>query len=488
MEDVVTAPGIASPPKKCPACDTVLELTVESCWKCGAKVELEIHTARYKEKQSFKPYLDINTDLGKEVYERLIQAFSEMDPRERPWCGIGVKVDLLAVSPRDVTIAVIKDLSGVKKGVVHVSRNWREPWYVETVDREEHHIQSNPCDQAERAMSAIKDNLKSFLRANGQPLSPRIKYLIIFPDGYDLAGPKDFSILERHEVLTLNLRNLRDLPEAILQPTQDERLDSRKYRKWIETGVLKSKDDSILGTWLDPAFDKVETKPPKEQLWWFRRPRRQEVSTEEEELSWSESSQTRLIQTKFKWRKLKLTMTVITAVIIGMVGWQIYDVIRPITSVPYSRWPVSPPRPENTTEAPIVIQAPMPQNIPSLPEHEKRDVLPPPESTKPSEVREPKLAGKDRLIESASKPRARTQASEDSELKRQKIELQIQKAVLRRAITGVTVSFTGDTAYLEGQVETENQKSAAEQAARSVPGVKEVRNSIEVNRFLSPEG
>lgn len=449
-------------------------------------MDQQIHTALYKEMQSFKPYLGVKTDLGKEVYEWLIEAFSEMDPRERPWCGIGVKVDLLAVSPRGVTVAVVKELSGVKQGLVQISQNWREPWSVETVDSEKHHIQGNPCDQAEGAVNAIKNNLASFLRANGQQLSPRIKRLIIFPDGYRFEGPKDFSILERDGVVTLNLRNFHDLPEAILQPTEHERLDSRKYRKWIENGVLRSNDDSVLGTWLDPAFDRIETEAPKWRVLRLHRQHQQE-SVEEGGVSSADSSRTRPIQPKFEWRKLKLTVTAITVVIIGMVGWRL-DVMRAISSVSYARRPVPPPLPENPTNATKVIQAPMPEDSPSLPEHEERDIVPAPETTKPSEAQMPGLTGKDQLIESATKPRARTQASEDSGLKRQNIELQIHHAIHLRAITGVTVYFIGNTAYLDGRVETGNQKSAAEKAARTVPGVKAVHNSIEVNRLLPADG
>ncbi len=87
---------------------------------------------------------------------------------------------------------------------------------------------------------------------------------------------------------------------------------------------------------------------------------------------------------------------------------------------------------------------------------------------------------------SISKDRARTQVSGDSEIRRKKIELEINKAIRNRAIAGVEVSFMKGTAYLEGQVETETQKSAAEQAARGVAEVKEVRSSIWLNPVLSP--
>jgi BON domain/Nuclease-related domain len=436
------------------------------------------------EKKSFKPYIDISAGLGKELYERLIQAFSEMDPHERPWCGIGAKVDLIAISPRGVTVAVIKELSGAEKGVVHVSQNWREPWYVETVDNQKVNIEENPCEQAERAINAIKSTLDSFLRAHDQRF-PRVKCLITFPDAYDFKGPKDFSILDRDEVMTLKLRNFRDLPEAILQPAQHETLDSRKYRKWIESALVTGNDDSIAGTWLDPAFDKPEAERPKGQPWRLRRPGQQRLA-EQEKVSSSDSSQTRRIQARFAWGKPKLAITVITATIIGIMGWRLYDGDKPTPSVSYAPRPVSPPRTENPTNATKVIPASMLPDTASLAENKKPDALPAPEITKPSEVQKPELAGKNQPIEAARK--SNVQASEDSELKRQKIELQIRRAIHRRAITGVTVSFIGDTAYLKGEVETEKQKSAAEKAARSVPGVKGIRNSIDINRLLAADG
>jgi hypothetical protein len=67
-------------------------------------------------------------------------------------------------------------------------------------------------------------------------------------------GPKEFFIIERDEVLTLQLRSFHDLTEVILAPTQQQRVDSKKCRAWVEDSILRKNDGSILGTWLDPAF------------------------------------------------------------------------------------------------------------------------------------------------------------------------------------------------------------------------------------------
>jgi hypothetical protein len=63
----------------------------------------------------------------------------------------------------------------------------------------------------------------------------------------------------------------------------------------------------------------------------------------------------------------------------------------------------------------------------------------------------------------------------------ERLEFEIYKAIQNRAIRTVNVSVTDGTAYLTGQVATERQKLVALQAARSVPGVKEVRDQVIVD-------
>jgi hypothetical protein len=469
----------ASPARKCSVCGAILESNVAYCSKCTTGGGERTDPAGGIENGPFKPYANISSPIEKELYEMLAQAFSEMDPRERPWCRIGVDVGLLAVSPTDVTVADFHEVKGIQQGIVHVPRNWRKPWYVETANGARHAIQGSPSEQAERSVSSIKQSLDSFRDASDPPALPRIKYLIIFPDGYDFEGPKEFSILDREGVLTLTLRNLHNLPEAILQATRDERLDSRKYRKWIEKGVVRKNDDSIIGTWLDPAFDKVEPELSRTPFWRLRQPRDQGAVAGDKEIASSDSSRTRSIQTTYKWSRSKVILSVITGIVIGTVGWRIYHAGKAATSVSRSRPRLTPPPPDITRNTAQVIPAAMPQNNPSLSENEKRDIVAAAKIRTPSEAKEPE---QNQFVESTKKPRDRTQDAQDTELNRQKIELQIRHAIRLRAITGVTVNFRGDKAYLKGKVDTESQRSAAEKAARSVPGVKEVRNSIEINR------
>ena len=111
------------------------------------------------------------------------------------------------------------------------------------------------------------------------------------------------------------------------------------------------------------------------------------------------------------------------------------------------------------------------------------------EASMTDDTQKPSRAGKsaDGNAKSAGR-QAPSRASNDAESRRNKIELQIAKAIQNRAIAGVQVSVIDGTAFLDGRVATERQKSAAEQATRSVPDVKDIRNRIVVNSALEPEG
>lgn len=77
-------------------------------------------------------------------------------------------------------------------------------------------------------------------------------------------------------------------------------------------------------------------------------------------------------------------------------------------------------------------------------------------------------------------------APDDVTATAEQLESKIYKAIDNRAIRGVEVSVREGTVSLTGRVASENQKIAAAQAARSVPGVKEVLDQIIVDSF-TPE-
>ncbi|HEU4342402.1 MAG TPA: BON domain-containing protein [Candidatus Binatia bacterium] len=66
------------------------------------------------------------------------------------------------------------------------------------------------------------------------------------------------------------------------------------------------------------------------------------------------------------------------------------------------------------------------------------------------------------------------------EVDRKRVQQQIQDAIANRGVSGVAVAFVNGTVFLGGQVQTANQKAAAEEAARQVPEVRDIRNSISV--------
>jgi general secretion pathway protein A len=115
--------------------------------------------------------------------------------------------------------------------------------------------------------------------------------------------------------------------------------------------------------------------------------------------------------------------------------------------------------------------APPPETIPSSPAESA-----PPAPENPERTAQPAAAGARRTVR-----QARPAASGDDS-RRKTMELEIAKAIQNRAIDGVQVSVVGGAAFLDGRVETERQKSAAEQATRSVPDVQAVHNRIEVNQ------
>jgi type II secretory pathway predicted ATPase ExeA len=96
---------------------------------------------------------------------------------------------------------------------------------------------------------------------------------------------------------------------------------------------------------------------------------------------------------------------------------------------------------------------------------------------KNSSANDPKRARK------ASPPTSndpKTAPAPDAGAHRNILEARVYKAIQNRAIIGVDVAVIDGTAFLKGRVATEQQKDAAERAARSVAGVERVDNRIAV--------
>jgi len=70
------------------------------------------------------------------------------------------------------------------------------------------------------------------------------------------------------------------------------------------------------------------------------------------------------------------------------------------------------------------------------------------------------------------------ESSQEAEARWRKVESEIHEAFIRWGVTGVSVSFIGDTAYLNGHVKTDYERFRAEQAARTIPEVQRIQNGV----------
>jgi general secretion pathway protein A len=154
--------------------------------------------------------------------------------------------------------------------------------------------------------------------------------------------------------------------------------------------------------------------------------------------------------------------------------------------------PIKTPEPQVPESRKTEPPAPEPnQNSATPPETKKPDASTVPDT--PGQITKSKEIPLTRSKESA--PTGRKTVSREPPLRApenlaptaEQLEFEIYKAIYNRAIRGVEVSVQDGTAYLAGRVATEKQKIAARQAARSVPGVREVRDQIIVNSPDDPD-
>ena len=119
---------------------------------------------------------------------------------------------------------------------------------------------------------------------------------------------------------------------------------------------------------------------------------------------------------------------------------------------------------------------------PPLPDAEKSVETPSPVLTEKATEKPPAIDPKRAPRKAPMTANKDTQAplTQNAGAQRKLLEAQVYKAIENRAIIGVDVSVINGTAFLEGRVATEQQKNAAERAARSVAGVERVRNRISV--------
>ncbi len=138
------------------------------------------------------------------------------------------------------------------------------------------------------------------------------------------------------------------------------------------------------------------------------------------------------------------------------------------------------------SERPPILEQPSANNriglgAPPIPEATKapsQAVDPPAPAQEKSTVKNDK---KDQEIIKTAAKRSENRVGVGPTSANDRLEFDIYKAIATRAITGVEVSVIDGTVVLGGRVATESQKIAAARAARSVPGVKYIRDQILVN-------
>jgi type II secretory pathway predicted ATPase ExeA len=149
--------------------------------------------------------------------------------------------------------------------------------------------------------------------------------------------------------------------------------------------------------------------------------------------------------------------------------------VTPTTPAPLDR-----PVPESEVPSPPMSDSAT--SSLSLPDNEKSAEIPSPVLTEKAQEKPSTIAKPEPRKAPAPPTNDRQPPLTDNPGTQRKIlEAQVYRAIENRAIVGVDVSVIDGTAVLEGRVATERQKNAAERAARSVAGVKRVRNRIAVS-------
>jgi hypothetical protein len=206
------------------------------------------------------------------------------------------------------------------------------------------------------------------------------------------------------------------------------------------------------------------------------------------------------------WRGTRVRKTVPVLLILLLLGGAAVWLQSDTGKAQLSNWMAtqngaarSPQKPESNAEAPLIAK----QNVPPAPAPSSE--MSSPETTDsgsssdfiseaekladtPAPIPPQKSAEKPQVPEAKSSPKKvppprqsnRQAMAKNPDTQRTLLEGRIHRAIENRAIMGVTVSMIGDITYLDGRVATVRQRNAAEQAARSVPGVERVRNRIAV--------
>jgi general secretion pathway protein A len=203
---------------------------------------------------------------------------------------------------------------------------------------------------------------------------------------------------------------------------------------------------------------------------------------------------------------------VIALIPLGGAGWALY-VREPLPLLNYLKLPIQAANDKfaavATSDAELVKPTPEPQPVmeESSPAAPTSDNPPPPvvsdndkaksvvKAADPSPPQltaslwhplpEEKVAPERVTVEQTRKaptPVAKVRPSRDPAVQNRLLEIEIHKAIMNRAIEGVSVNLANGVVYLEGQVASERQRALAERAALSVDEKVRVSNRLQVRR------
>jgi hypothetical protein len=483
--------------QECPSCGNLGEARDGFCGKCGADLkqerspetveagapELDKATKREiaqpPDPQTRAPIETHDSSVfQKQINERVTEAFASLDPRETPWFGMDLDGDLLAVTPYEIIVTEVIDPGPLENGTIHQSESFGGPWLSCTPDGTERPIQ-NPVERVNRAMGRVEDKLARFFRNRKNPLQSRITGLVVFPDRYclNIANEHRTFVEQSANVRVINARELR---KEMLRAVHAERLNPELCRKWLATAVLHNpEDDSMSLTWLDPNGD-----TGSERVYSLAS---QKTMIDEWEMRPSELPKAfAKVNGARSQRKTKAVAKIAgSSLVIGLglfVVWQVYEpnkrigessLARRLLGADFFKSEVS-----RDTDSLVPNEATHWEAAGERDSNKLTDTFSPTNGNHFANSSQAADEMPNAVPTAKNPPQVNPPAPTGSSQK--SIEHQIGRAIHQRAVEGVVVSVVDDTVYLTGAVLSEKQKAAAEQAARSVPGVKRVQSSIVV--------
>jgi hypothetical protein len=484
--------------QECPSCGNLGEQRDGFCGHCGADlkeqgspeslekraaeldkgVKTVSETTQPNAEETRAPFEPHDSSVfKKKISDKLTDAFASLNPHERPWFGMDLDGDLLAVTPYGITVTEVIDPGTVETGTIHPPVFFGGPWLLCLPDGTDRAIE-NPIERVNRAIRRVEDKLRRFFRARNNPLQNRITGLVVFPDRYRLSLVNDHRTPMAQSV-TVRVVNARELMREMLRVVHAEPLDSDLCRKWLSTTVLHNlEDDSVALTWLDPSGETISERVYSHTS--------QKSMIDEWKLPVSELPKgfTKVNGHRPRQKIKAVAKIAGSALVIGLgllVVWQVYEpnkrisessVARRLLGADISRSEVPSDKASLAPNDPKPWEAPDEKDSSKLTDssgstngnHLANSIQGPDEIANPLPAADPPPVN-------PSPPTGSSQRA---------IENQIGRAIHQRAVEGVVVSVVNDTAYLTGAVLSEKQKAAAEEAARNVPGVKRVHSSISV--------